>query len=296
MGGRDAFTRRAVGAGRRRSRRNRHAPLRSELAAFEPRLGARGHTNATASTYRSRWPQPLRRQYPRGGRRRSHPRNIASRRTGLVAVGRGLGALLWRTAAEPWEAAVPSAAPTAWSSASNVAYRPSTEASPSSTAARRRSRGHQARLSLWASAPRSATRPPRRSASLGTARTRLYRTRPAAVGRLSATQRMQRYSMIASRTGRPTQALETSVRRHRVAQVAYLLLHAQRRIGRSLFISGERARAPSSCAVLRTTSQSVERCSAVREAPPRQRNPIAVALTTTGCRLTHVRAARESSR
>ena len=53
-------------------------------------------------------------------------------------------------------------------------------------------------------------------------------------------QQMQRYSMIASRTGRPTQALDTSVRRHRVAQVAYLLLHAQRRIGRSLFISGER--------------------------------------------------------
>ena len=113
LGGRDAFTRRAVGAGRRRSRRNRHAPLRSELAAFEPRLGARGPTNATASTYRSRWPQPLRRQYPRGGRRRSHLRNIASRRTGLVAVGRGLGALLWRTAAEPWEDAVPNAAPTA---------------------------------------------------------------------------------------------------------------------------------------------------------------------------------------
>ena len=42
---------------------------------------------------------------------------------------------------------------------------------------RRRARGHQVRLSLWGSAPRSATRPPRRSASLGTARTRLYRTR-----------------------------------------------------------------------------------------------------------------------
>ena len=106
-----AFTRRAVGAGRRRSRRNRHAPLRSELAAFEPRLGARGPTNATASTYRSRWPQPLRRQYPRGGRRHSHPRNIASRRTGPGAVGSGLGALLWRTAAEPWEAPCPAPPP-----------------------------------------------------------------------------------------------------------------------------------------------------------------------------------------
>ena len=135
LGGRDAFTRRAVGAGRRRSRRNRHAPLRSQLTAFDPRLGARDPTNAAASTFRSRWAQPLRRQYPRGGRRRSHPRNIASRRTGPGAVGSSLGALLWCTAAEPWEAAVPSAAPTAWSSASSVACRPTTEASPSSAAA-----------------------------------------------------------------------------------------------------------------------------------------------------------------
>ena len=53
---------------------------------------------------------------------------------------------------------------------------------------------------------------------------------------------MQRYSMIASRTGRPTQALDIGVRRHRVVQVTRLLLRDPRRIGRSLYISGSERR------------------------------------------------------
>ena len=134
---------------------------------------------------------------------------------------------------------MPSAAPTAYSSAVSVAYRPLTEASPSSAAAATSSsRTSSQTIALGVRAAFGDTP----SATVGESWYGAHTTLSNQAGRRRAAfcyPTNAAVLMIASRTGRPTQALDTSVRRNRVAQVAYLLLYEPRRIGRSLFISGE---------------------------------------------------------